>query len=123
MRSSAGESGLEVRATAVVVTDESIAVDLADGRRIVVPTVWYPRLRHATEEERANYEIDPYGIAWPDIEADFSIRGLLMGYRSGENPHCFRFWLANRKKGRRVTVIDWLKRRKRSPATSGTGKG
>src|SRR5436309_4103924 len=103
MISSTAEDKLCVRAASVAVTDLRITVDLVDGRRISVPTAWYPRLLHATPEERANYEVDGYGVAWPEVEADFSIRGLLLGNRSGENPACFRFWLANRKRGRRVT--------------------
>jgi hypothetical protein len=111
---SAVESKLEVRAESVKVTDETITVELVDGRTISVPTKWYPRLSHATSRERANYEINDYGVIWPDVEADFSIRGLLLGNRSGENPQCFRFWLENRKKGRRVTVEEWLNKRIRT---------
>lgn len=110
------DDNLNVQAASVTVTDENITVELADGRSVIVPTAWYPRLRHATPEERADYEIDEYGVTWPAIEADFSIRGLLLGHRSGENPDSFRFWLRNRKHGRRVTVIDWMKQRKRTMA-------
>src|ERR1700679_1633122 len=112
MISSVVESGLEVPAEAVNVTDELITVTLTDGRKISVPTDWYPRLKHATKKERENFEIDDYGVTWPEIEADFSIRGLLLGHRSGENPRCFRFWVDNRNKGRNVTVEGWLKSRR-----------
>ena len=121
MLSSAVEDELEVRASTVAVTDDAITVELADGRSISVPIDWYPRLKHATAEERANYEVDDYGVVWPDVEADFSIRGLLLGHRSGENPACFRFWLANRRRGRRVTVIDWLKQQRQKPQNRKNG--
>lgn len=103
-----------ITATSVRVTDETITVELADGRTISVPTAWYPRLLHATAKERANYEIDVAGISWPDVEADFSIKGILLGRKSGENPECFKFWLDNRRKGRRVTVEQWLEQKRRS---------
>ena len=120
MSSSTVEAELDVRATGVVVTDETITVDLEDGRTVSVPTGWYPRLQHATPEERANYEIRPFGIEWPDVEADFSIKGLLLGRKSGESPACFNYWLDNRRQGKRVTVAQWLDlRRAKKQAGSG----
>ena len=109
MTSSTIELELDVQATAVVVTDETITVDLEDGRTIAVPTAWYPRLKLATAAERANYEIDRGGSSWPDVDADFSIRGLLLGRKSGESPKAFKFWLDHRKKGRAVTFEDYSK--------------
>ena len=120
MTSLAGEIDESVRATSVQVTDDTIAVELEDGRTVSVPTSWYPRLLHATPDERANYEIDSVGVTWPDVEADFSIRGILLGRKSGESAESFKFWLDNLKKGRRVTVEQWLelKRRERQRRTS-----
>ena len=72
----AGERVRDVR-----VTDDAISVDLFDGRTITVPLAWYPRLLHATSEQRANWRIAGagYGIHWPDIDEDLSTRGLLQG--------------------------------------------
>jgi len=56
MNSSAVETQ-EARARKVGVTDEALAVDLVDGRTIIVPLVWYPRLWHGTSQERNNFEI------------------------------------------------------------------
>ena len=58
-----------------------VAVDLADGRTIIVPLVWYPRLLGATEEQRAHWKIAGagYGIHWPDVDEDLSTEGLLRG--------------------------------------------
>jgi hypothetical protein len=112
MLSSAAE--LEVpRATSVRVDDDAITVELEDGRTIVVPTEWYPRLLHATRAERANCEVDEVGVTWPDVEADFSIRGLLLGRKSGESPDSFGFWLDARKKGRKATVQEFLKAKRK----------
>jgi hypothetical protein len=110
MISSAGEIELETaRATSVHVTDETISVDLEDGRTIVVPTEWYPRLLHATSAERRHFEIGDVSVTWPDIDADFSIRGLLLGRKSGESPESFKFWLGARRKGKRATLRDFSK--------------
>jgi hypothetical protein len=118
MTSSLADDKLEARATDVRVTDETISVELEDGRTIIVPTAWIPRLQHATDEERKNFKIGPWGIEWPDIEADTSIRGLLLGNKSGENPESFKYWLDNRKKGKRVSVMDWLATRKKNKAAA-----
>ena len=65
----------------VHLTEDSLSVDLMDGRTIIVPLAWYPRLLHATPEQRNNWEIcgGDYGIHWPDIDEDLSTEGLLRG--------------------------------------------
>ena len=62
-------------------TEDTLSVDLIDGRTIVVPLAWYPRLLRATPEQRANWQIcgGGYGIHWPDIDEDLSTEGLLRG--------------------------------------------
>lgn len=58
-----------------------LIVDLADGRTIITPLVWYPRLLNATAEERRTWEIAGagYGIHWPTIDEDLSTEGMLRG--------------------------------------------
>jgi hypothetical protein len=65
----------------VHLTDDTISVDLFDGRTITVPLVWYPRLLHATAPQRANWKIAGagYGIHWPEIDEDLNTQGLLQG--------------------------------------------
>jgi hypothetical protein len=65
----------------VHLTEDTLSVDLIDGRTIMVPLAWYPRLLHATSEQRNNWEIcgGGYGIHWPDIDEDLSTEGLLRG--------------------------------------------
>jgi len=65
----------------VGLTEDTISVDLFDGRTITVPLAWYPRLLHATSEQRANWRIAGAGyvIHWPDIDEDLSTQGLLQG--------------------------------------------
>jgi hypothetical protein len=62
-------------------SEDSIIVDLIDGRTISAPLAWYPRLLHATSEQRANWRIagGGYGIHWPDVDEDLSTQGLLRG--------------------------------------------
>jgi hypothetical protein len=61
--------------------EDAMAVDLIDGRTIVVPLVWYPRLLDATPEQRQNWKVGGagYGIHWPDVDEDLSTAGLLRG--------------------------------------------
>ncbi len=70
----AGERVLDVH-----VTEDTISVDLYDGRTITAPLAWFPRLLHATPEQRANWRIAGAGdgIHWPDIDEDLSTQGLL----------------------------------------------
>jgi hypothetical protein len=69
------------RIIAVRVTDDSLVVDLADGRTVSVPLAWYPRLLHATPEQRNHWRIAGagFGIHWPDVDEDLSVQGLLAG--------------------------------------------
>lgn len=62
-------------------SEDSIIVDLIDGRTISAPLVWYPRLLHATQEQRNNWRLagGGYGIHWPEIDEDLSSQGLLRG--------------------------------------------
>ena len=65
----------------VIFTEDTIAVDLMDGRTIVVPLVWYPRLLNGTSEQLANWEVcgGGYGIHWEDLDEDLSTEGMLRG--------------------------------------------
>lgn len=69
------------RVKEVCFTDETISVDLMDGRTISVPLVWYPRLLNATPEQRQHWEVcgGGYGIHWDTIDEDLSTEGMLRG--------------------------------------------
>ncbi len=62
-------------------TEDTMAVDLVDGRTIVVPLAWYPALLDATPGQRANWKVSGagFGIHWPEIDEDLSTEGLLRG--------------------------------------------
>jgi hypothetical protein len=72
---------VDARAKEVAVTDDELSVLLADGRRIVVPLAWFPRLLRATPVQRARFELigDGQGIHWPEVDEDLSVAGLLRG--------------------------------------------
>ncbi len=95
----------EARAQAVSVGPDSLMVDLTDGRTIIVPLVWFPRLWHGSNEERGNYEIFGDGgyIHWADLDEDLTVSGLLAGRRSGESADSLKRWLTARKKQRGKT--------------------
>ena len=82
----------------VLLTDDTLSVDLSDGRSISVPIVWFPRLLHSTEQERNNWRLigKGQGIHWEDIDEDISIEGLLAGKPSGESQESLKKWLAKR---------------------------
>ena len=69
------------RVRGVEVTEDTLTVALMDGRCISVPLVWYPRLLHADDAQRRNWQVagGGYGIHWPDIDEDLSVEGLLKG--------------------------------------------
>ncbi|MFZ1752418.1 MAG: DUF2442 domain-containing protein [Caldilineaceae bacterium] len=83
----------------VQVTDDTLSIDLEDGRTVSVPIGWYPRLAYATPDERANWKIGGagYGIHWPDLDEDLGAEGILLGKQSTESPASFEHWLQRRK--------------------------
>ena len=95
-------SAIEVRpprAQRVIVTDDSLTVDLVDGRTVSVPLAWYPRLSHGTPSERDNWRLigQGEGVHWPDLDEDISIENLLNGRVSGESQSSLKRWLAGRE--------------------------
>ncbi len=87
------------RVVNVIVTDDTLSVDLEDGRTISAPIGWYPRLAYGTPAERRNYQISGagYGIHWPDLDEDIGVEGLLLGKKSTENSVSFERWLQQRR--------------------------
>lgn len=88
----------EASAQAVRVSEDSITIDLVDGRTIIAPLVWYPRLWYGTAQERSQFEILADGtlVHWTDLDEDLSVAGLLAGRRSGESPVSLKRWLRER---------------------------
>jgi hypothetical protein len=67
-------------ATKVSFDDDTMWVDLADGRTIGVPLAWFPRLLRASAAERKQVEISRVGLHWEGLDEDISIAGLLAGH-------------------------------------------
>jgi len=88
----------EARAQQVEVSEDTLTIELVDGRVVMVPLTWYPRLWYGTAGERARFEIIGDGtlIHWPDLDEDLSVAGILAGRRSGESSQSLKKWLAVR---------------------------
>lgn len=86
-------------AVRIDVSPEGLAVELADGRTISVPLSWFPRLAHATHEERNHWRLIDRGngIHWPDVDEDISVANLLAGKPSGESQRSLKRWLVQRR--------------------------
>ncbi len=97
MRTSAIEMEIPF-AEDVAVSDDTLCVDLSDGRTISVPLAWYPRLLRATPAERKRWRLigRGLGIHWEDLDEDISVEGLLAGKPSGESQASFSTWIAKR---------------------------
>jgi hypothetical protein len=82
-------------AQSVRVTNDTLIVDLVDGRSVSIPIVWYPRLAHGTAAERAQWELigRGHGIHWPQLDEDIAVDDLLAGRRSNEAQASLQRWL------------------------------
>jgi Protein of unknown function (DUF2442) len=85
----------------VIVTDDTLSVDLSDGRTISVPLAWYPRLLHGSAEERNDRRLiaGGTGIHWNLLDEDISIKNLILGQPSGESQKSFQRWMTSRTAG------------------------
>jgi len=79
MRTSEPRAGEKIKA--VRIDEDVLTVDLADGRTVSTPLAWYPRLLHASPDQRNRFQISGagFGIHWPDIDEDLSVQGMLAG--------------------------------------------
>ncbi len=91
---------IEIRATAVRVSDDALIIDLTDGRTVSAPLAWYPRLLHGTATERQEHQLigQGLGIHWPQLDEDISVEGILAGRPSYESRVSFEEWLASRSR-------------------------
>jgi Protein of unknown function (DUF2442) len=96
----------EARAQDLHIDDEVLAVDLTDGRTIIAPLAWYPRLLYGTTGERANFEIigDGRYIHWPDLDEDLTVAGILAGRPSHESMASLKKWLNARPKNAKQPI-------------------
>ncbi|MHC1728413.1 MAG: DUF2442 domain-containing protein [Syntrophobacteraceae bacterium] len=93
----------EIRTTlarSISVTEDSLIVDLDDGRTVTVPLAWFPRLLSGSDEERKDFRLigKGEGIHWPQLDEDISVEGLIFGRPSGESQRSLKRWLEGRQK-------------------------
>lgn len=83
----------------ITVAQDALVASLSDGRSTRVPLVWYPRLWHGTESERANWRLigRGEGIHWPELDEDISLEGLILGRPSNESQRSLQEWLDSRR--------------------------
>jgi hypothetical protein len=86
-------------AVGVAVTDDTLTIDLSDGRTVSVPLAWYPRLLNATTQERSNWRLVALGegMHWPDVDEDTSVASIVAGRPSTESAASLQRWLTARK--------------------------
>ena len=105
-------STVEMEIPAIVnasVSEDTLSVDLSDGRTVAVPLAWFPRLQHGSEAGSDHWRLIGHGmgIHWEDLDEDVSVEGVLAGHPSGESQESFRRCLAGRKEAKiRNTVIS-----------------
>lgn len=87
-----------VKGENVSVADDTLTLDLADGRTIPLPLACYPRLLHGTAAERNHWEWigDNEGIHRLDLDEDISVEGIIAGRQSGESQRSLQRWLERR---------------------------
>lgn len=85
-------------AVRVDVSEETLTVELRDGRSVSVPLSWYPRLEHATDDERSSWSLigGGTGIHWASVDEDISVEALLAGRPSTESQSSLERWLTER---------------------------
>jgi uncharacterized protein DUF2442 len=85
-------------ATGLTVSADTLTVELSDGRALMVPLAWHPRLLHATSAERAEWRLigQGEGIHWPSLDEDISVEALIAGRPSAESDKSLRNWLSRR---------------------------
>jgi hypothetical protein len=111
----------EPAVVSVAVTDERLTVELDDGRSIAVPLQWYPRLVHASPQERDNWQLlgDGYAIEWPDLDEHIRIEGLLAGRAAKANIRLSAGWRLI--KARLALEVAWSSWRAEARACNSQG--
>jgi hypothetical protein len=89
----------EPLAVAISFEADNFIVELADGRSLIVPLIWYPRLMHGSTKERDNWQLlgEGYAIEWLDLDEHIGLEGLLAGRRSSESQRSLDRWLLTRQ--------------------------
>jgi hypothetical protein len=86
---------MSVLLTAVRITEDTLTVDLNDGRTVTMALSQYPRLENATNLERSRWRLvgNGEGIFWPDLDEQISVGNIVAGIPSNESQRSFQDWL------------------------------
>jgi hypothetical protein len=57
-------------------TPTEVWIQTSDGKQACEHFADYKGLRNATEEERKNYTLSPYGIHWEQLDEDLCYEGF-----------------------------------------------
>lgn len=68
----------------VEITDYSVRVTHKDGTTAELLFKDFPRLQNATEGQKHNYTISPFGLHWKELDEDLSFDGFF-NYKSEKN--------------------------------------
>ena len=117
------------KAVDVKITEDSLTVELSDGRSVSAPLAWFPRLLHANTKERKHWRLigNGHGIHWEDLDEDISVESLLAGQSSGESQASFKRWLLGHSSGKRLAESGGVEKslrpiRQRRPAAKHLGR-
>ena len=90
----------QARALSVLVSNDTLSVELIDGRSLKIPLEWYPRLFDGSALEQSHFRLSGQGevIHWPDLDEDILVSDLLAGNSSQESLSSFKKWKLARGK-------------------------
>lgn len=76
-------------ATQVSFDEDNMRVELSDGRILIVPLAYFPRLIEASPIQRNHYVISGggTGIHWEEVDEDLLVNNLLLGIFDQNYPY------------------------------------
>ena len=71
----------EPLASRVTFEADDMCIELKDGRKLIIPLAYFPRLLNATDKQRQDYTISGggTGLHWGKIDEDISVKSLMIG--------------------------------------------
>lgn len=67
---------MENKSIKVWFENDNIFILNEQGEQLSHPLSWFPRLQKASDEERSNFELSPFGIHWEKLDEDLSFEGF-----------------------------------------------
>ena len=59
--------------------EENVIIDLADGRAIVMPLYFFPRLEAASDAQRKDYRLHHVSVSWEELDEGIDLIAMLTG--------------------------------------------